>query len=232
VQAERLSRAQIRELHDRLTEAPLDNYELLWVLESCLETPASAVYGLGSFPWTAGLLAVHRQCIWLRLENEMLLETLLAQLPEPDFYRFYSTSPHTLDMLQRWFPGGILTQSCLCVRNLTRTWKKRFEVSVNSAPDPNTVGGWDYEVLDSDGGLVAACSSQQVVPPWQEIIKWAPVKEESFWTEQAWGAVTAVLLARGSPVVVRADSEDLFVALEPLGYREFSKLYYYVAARE
>ncbi len=79
---------------------------------------------------------------------------------------------------------------------------------------------------------MAACSSQQVVPPWQEIIKWVPVKEESFWTEQAWGAVTAVLLARGSPVVVRADSEDLFVALEPLGYREFSKLYYYVAARE
>jgi len=129
VHAERLSRAQIRELHNRLTEAPLDNYELLWVLESCLETSASAVYGLGSFPWTAGLLAVHRQCIWLRLENEMLLETLLAQLPEPDFYRFYTTSPQTLDMLQRWFPGGILTQSCLCVRNLTRTWKKRFEVS-------------------------------------------------------------------------------------------------------
>lgn len=231
MQAEKLSRAQIRELHQCLMEAPLDNYELLWVLESCIETPASAVYGLGSFPWTAGLLAVHRQCIWLRLENEMLLETLLAQLPELDLCRFYTASPHTLDMLQRWFPGGALTQSSLCVRNLTRTWKKRFEVSVSSAPNPNTLGGWDYEVRDSEGGLVAACSSQQVVSPWQEIIQWVPVKEESYWTEQAWGAVTNLLLAQESPVVVRADRK-LLAILEPLGYREFSQLYYYVAAGE
>jgi len=232
VQAEKLSRAQIRELHAHLTEAPLENYELLWVLESCLETPASAVYGLGSFPWPAGLMAVHRQCIWLSLENEMLLEMLLAQLQEQDIYRFYTTSPPTLNMLQRWFPGGILAQSSLCARNITKNWKKRFEVFVRSAPDPDTLEGWDYEILGSNGNLAGVCSSQQVVPPWQEIIKWAPVKEEDYWTEQAWGAVTAFLLAEGNPVVVRVDSEALFAVLEPLGYREFSKLYYYVAARE
>lgn len=232
MQAEKLTKAQIRELHQCLTEAPLENYELLWVLESCLETPASAVYGMGSFPWLAGLMAVHRQCIWIRLENEMLLEALLAQLPEFDLCRFYTANPHTLDMLQRWFPGGVLTQSALCVRNLTRTWKKRFEVSLNFAPDPNTLGGWDYEALGPDGGMLATCSSQQVVSPWQEIIKWNQVKEERYWTEQAWGAVTSHLLAQGSPVVARADREELLAILEPLGYREFSKLYYYVAARE
>ena len=232
MQAEKLSRAQIRELHACLAEAPLEHYELLWVLESCLETLASAVYGLGSFPWLTGLMVVHRQCIWLRLENEMLLETLLAQLPEQDIYRFYTTSPQTLNMLQRWFPGGILTQSRLCARNLTKSWKKRFEVNVRSAPDPETLGGWDYEILDSNGNLAAVCSSQQVVPPWQEIIKWAPVKDERYWIEQAWGAVTAFLLAEGNPVAVRVDSEDLFAVLDPLGYREFSKLFYYVAGRE
>jgi len=33
-------------------------------------------------------------------------------------------------------------------------------------------------------------------------------------------------------VVVRTDSEAVLGILEDLGYREFSKLYYYVAARE
>lgn len=232
MQAEKLNQGQIRELIQHFASEPLENYELMWVLESCLETPSSAVYGLGFFPWTGGLVAIHRQCTWLRLENEMHLETLFEPLPALDLCRFYTTSLHTLDMLQRWFPGGVVTQSSLCVRNLTRTWKKRFEVSVSAIPDPNTLGGWDYEIHDGDGVLVATCSSQQVVSPWQEVIEWIGVKVENYWMEQAYGAVTAMLLGRGSPVVVRADTEEMLALLEPIGFREFGKLYYYVAPRE
>ncbi|HPZ21823.1 MAG: hypothetical protein ACOX21_01075 [Bacillota bacterium] len=232
MQAEKLSHGQIRELIQHFSAEPLENYELMWVLESCLETPSSSVYGLGAFPWAGGLVAIHRQCIWLRLDNEMHLETLLAPLPDLDLCRFYTAGLHTLDMLQRWFPGGVVTQSSLCVRNLTSTWKKRFEVTVSSNPDPHTLGGWDYEVYDADGVLAATCSSQQVVSPWQEIIEWVGYRLENYWVEQAYGAVTAELLGRGSPVVIRADTEELSALLAPLGYREFGKLYYYVAPRE
>jgi len=212
----------------------LDNYELLWVLESCLETPASAVYGLGPQPWSAGLLITHRQCIWLRVENEMLLSALLDLLPELDMYRFYTSNTETLEMLKRWFPQGQVSQSQLCVRNLTKTWRRRFDVTVQVNSDPSTVGGQAFSVTAQDGRLVATCASQQVVLPWQEIIQWKLLEGQDlvYWTEQVFGVITAAVLSEGCPVVVRIEDSTLFGILEPLGYREFSQLYYYVAARE
>ena len=229
MQAEKLSHGQIKDLHGSLMEKPLANYELLWVLESCLGTPASIVYGLGPFPWGAGLMAIHRSCIWLRLENEMFLESFLEQLPSEEIFRFYTAKLETLEMLQRWLPGGSLTTSSLYARPLTQSWKRRFAVTLQSTPDPDTLGGWHYEISDSQGSRVATCSSQKVVPPWQEIIELESVREETYWTEQALGAVTADLLAGGSPVVIRVD-RGLFDILAPLGYREFNELYYYVTA--
>jgi hypothetical protein len=234
MQAVKLARGQIRELQSHLSETPLENYELLWVLESCLDTPAGAVFGLGTEPWSAGLMIIQRQCIWLRLENEILLESLLAELPEWDLYRFYTASANTADMLSRWFPRGQLSQSWLWVRNLTKTWRKRFPVSVQVNPDPDASGGRIFAVSDQDGRAIAFCTSQQVVAPWQEVIQWSLQAEKDlvYWTEQAFGAVTAALLEDGSPVVVRVEDEELTGVLEPLGYREFSQLFYYVAARE
>ena len=232
--AVKLSKQQIRDLHDHLIEEPLANYELLWVLESCLETSASMVYGLGNHPWHAGILIMHRHCVWLRLQNEMLLETLMAPLPKLDLYRFYTTEADTLEMLKRWFPQGQLTQSRLCVRNLTKTWRKRFDLTVETEPDPTTIGGQTYSIVGPTGDLIANASSQQVVMPWQEIIDWQLLMEKDlvYWTEHVLGAITAVILADGCPAVLRVEDEALFSLLEPLGYREFSQLYYYVAARE
>lgn len=232
MQAEKLSREQIRELRGSLEENALANYELLWVLESCLETGPSAVYGLGAFPGAAGFISIHRNCAWLSLRNEMLLEPLLAQLPELDFHRFFTTSAATLAMLERWLPGGVLTQSSLWVRDLTRAWKKRFFVTVDSVRDPNTLGGWRHTVVSREGDRIAELSSQLVVPPWQEITEWTPLTNESYWLEQALGAVTAFLLATGSPVVFRAVGEENMEILAGLGYREFSKIFFYVAPGE
>lgn len=233
MQAVKLSKAQIRELHSDLSGTALENYELLWVLESCLETPASSVYGLGSHPWTAGLLIYHRQCFWLQLENEMLIEQILNPLPELDMYRFFTTSSDTLDMLKRWYPQGQLSQSRLCVRNLTKTWRKRFEVSLEVTPDSATAGGQTF-LASAGERIIAACSSQQVVQPWQEIVEWSLKADfdKAYWTEQALGAITSSLLGEGSPVIIRVEEDELFGILESLGYREFSQLYYYVAARE
>jgi len=233
VEAVKLNKAQIRDLHRFLGREPLENYELLWVLESCLETPASAVYGLGVVPWSAGLMIVHRNCVWLRLDNEMLLTALLVQLPEQDIYRFYTTSASTLDMLQRWFPQGQQTESRLYVRNLTKTWRKRFDVEVNIEPDPATLGGQICTFM-AGGEPVATCAIQEVVLPWKEVVQWVMAKDQDllYWIEQVFGALTSILLGQGSPVVVRTDSEAVLGILEDLGYREFSKLYYYVAARE
>lgn len=234
MEATKLTRAQVRDLIDTLGQEPLENYELLWVLESCLETPASAVYGLGSRPGSAGIMVLHRDCVWLRLDNEMLFSSLLAPLPEQDFYRFYTTSPATLDMLQRWFPQGQLSQSRLCARNLTKTWRKRFAVEVQIEPDESAPGGDIYLVQDSAGAVVATCRVEEVVRPWREVVKWQlnPDQDIFYWTEQVLGAVTAALLAQDSPVVVRAEAENVFEILEALGFREFNQLFYYVAAQE
>ena len=231
MEAVKLSRTQLKELHQSMKKEPLHNYEMLWVLESCLETGAGAVFGLGSFPWDMGLLAVHRRCAWLSLTDETRLEPLLAQLPELEVYRFYTADPGVLDMLARWLPGGARHQSGLWVRPLTRSWKKRFSVSLRFSPDPHTRGGWDYQVFDPEG-LVATCSSQSAVPPWQEVMKWAPLRSGQYWAEQALGAVTANLLARDCPVVVRAEGDEEPALLESLGYREFCQLYYYIAPGE
>jgi hypothetical protein len=234
VDAIKLSKSQIRELHSHLLDEPLGNYELLWVLESCLETSASDVYGLGRHPWHAGLLVMHRHCLWLKLQNEMLLEALLAVLPKLDLYRFYTTDTETLEMLRRWYPQGQLTQSRLCVRNLTKTWRKRFDVSVTVNADPATVGGFTFCLTGPGQETIATASSQQVVVPWQEIMDLQLLAEQDlvFWSEHVLGAITAVILAEGCPAVIRVGNEELYNILEPLGYREFSQLYYYVAARE
>lgn len=234
MQMVKLSKQQVKELHSHLAEAPLENYEFLWVLDSCLETFSSTVYGLGAHPWSAGLFILHRQCIWLRLENELFLETMLAALPEMEVFRFYSTKSDTIEMMKRWFPNGQLAQSRLCVRNLTKTWRKRFDVSLQVNPDPSTTGGQTFTVFASDQGLIASCSSQQAVPPWHEIMNWSleAGQDIAYWTEQAFGAVTAELLAEGNPIIVRVDDDELYGILESLGYREFSNLYYYVASSE
>lgn len=233
VKAVKLSKAQIRELHAHLAAEALENYELLWVLESCLETPTSNVYGLGEHPWAAGLLVIHRQCAWIRLKNEMLFETLLEPLPELEMHRFFTTSLDTLGMLKRWFPQGQLSQSRLCVRNLTKTWRKRFDVSLEVSPDLATAGGNTFLAFAEDR-IVATCTSQLVVLPWHELVQWSLKmdSDKAYWTEHALGAITAALLSEGSPVIVRVADEELFVILETLGYREFSQLYYYVAAGE
>lgn len=177
-------------------------------------------------------MIIHRQCIWLQLENELLLEEFLTWVPEFDLYRFFTTSANTLDMLKRWLPGGNVIQSALFVRNLTSNWRKRFSVLVHTTPDPSATGGWEQVVTDATGNLVATCSCQQVVPPWQEIVGWEPVTEKGYWPEQALGAVTATILERGSPVIIRAEGEEMRAQLAPLGYREFCQLFYYVAAKE
>jgi hypothetical protein len=228
-----LARAQVRDLIQHLAQEPLQNYELLWVLESCLETPASTVYGLGSRPGSAGIMVLHRDCVWLRLDNELLLSSFLAPLPEQDYYRFYTTNPVTLDMLQRWFPQGQLSQSRLCARNLTKTWRRRFVVEVQVEPDRNAPGGEIYLVQDKEGGLAANCRVEEVVRPWHELVQWQLVPDQDifYWTEQVLGAVTAALLAQGKPAVVRAEDENVFAILDALGYREFNQLFYYVAAQ-
>jgi len=232
VQAVKLSRQQIRELRAHLGQAPLENYELLWVLESCLETASSAVYGLGAAPWSAGLLILHRDCLWLQLENEVLLTSLLAPLPEQDIFRFYTTNPKTMDMLKRWFPQGKLSQSQLCVRNLTKNWRKRFDASVKVEPAEN--GGGQEFLLTAGDDVVARCTCQQVVSPWQEIMHWSLEVEQDrrYWAEHVFGAVTATILAQGYPAVVRVENEELYSVLEPLGYRGFSQLFFYVATSE
>lgn len=233
MEAVKLTKVQIRDLLAILGEEPLENYEFLWVLESCLETPSSSVYGLGTMPWPAGLMITHRDCVWLRVDNEMLLTALLTPLPEQDFYRFYTTSATTLDMLQRWFPQGQCSQSRLCVRNLTKTWRKRFAVSTYVELDISAFGRETYIVVDGNDNLVADCTVEEVVQPWHEILQWSLVGEQDLnhWTEQVFGAITATLLAEGSPIVVRSDNDDFFTILQGLGYREFNQLYYYVAAR-
>lgn len=231
MEAEKLNRKQIRDLLESLADAPLKNYELIWVLEACLETPMSNVIGLGPFPWRAGLLISHRQCYWLKLDNEVFLEGLLSHLPNIELYRFFTTDAATLAMLSRWLPGGVASQSALMVRNNTQTWKKRFQVSLRVVPDSNTFAGFEYEITNPSGELVAVCSSQQVVPPWQEIIKWVPLLNEDYWLGQALGSVTALLLAQGYPVVMRVDRGTLGTLMEPLGYREFACIYYYITAR-
>ncbi len=229
-----MARAQVRDLMEQLAMTPLENYELLWVLESCLETPASSIYGLGVQPGSAGIMIIHRDCVWLRLDNEMLMTALLAPLPEQDFYRFYTSNAATLDMLRRWFPQGQLSQSRLCVRNLTKTWRKRFAVEIQVEPDPETVGGQIYAAWNAEGSLVAQCRVEEVVQPWHEVVQWQLTREQdiNYWLEQVFGEVTATLLSQGCPVVVRVEEDEFFSILEPLGYREFSQLYYYVAVKE
>lgn len=233
MQAIKLSKNQIRELHSHLAQDALINYELMWVLESCFETPASTVYGLGSFPWSAGILITHRQCFWLWLKNERFLETLLSPLPKQDMYRFYTSEHETLDMLQRWFPHGQLSQSKLCVRNLTKSWRKRFDISIEVSENPATLGGQSFTGTDKDGRLIASAFSQQAVLPWHEIFDWEIHFQQdiSYWTEQFFGAITSALLDEGFPVIVRVQ-DNVLNLLEPLGYRQFCELYYYVAAGE
>lgn len=234
VQACKLAKAQVRDLMDRLAKEPLENYELLWVLESCLETPASSVHALGVQLGSAGIIVIHRDCVWLRLDNEMHLSALLEPLPEQDYYRFYTSNASTLDMLQRWFPQGQLSQSRLCVRNLTKTWRKRFAVEIQVEADPETPGAQIYVAWDAEGGLVAQCRVEEVVQPWHEVVQWQVTREQdvNYWTEQVFGAATAALLAKGSPVVVRVAEDELYSSLETLDYREFKQLYYYVAVKE
>lgn len=232
VKAEKLSREEIGELRAFLAREPLENYEWLWVLESCLETPSSAVYSLGAGPWSAGLLILHRQCVWLRVENEMLLEDLLAPLPGAEVYRFYTTSPATVDMLERWFPHGQLSRSQLCVRKLTSSWRKRFPVEVSFASHSGPAQGELVMVQNGGGEIIAGFKVEQAVAPWYEVVEWnlAVSQDVAYWRQQAFGAVTAALLNRGNPVVVRAEDRELYNDLEGLGYREFCQLYYYVAA--
>lgn len=231
----KLSRAEVGDLRHYLAEQRLQNYELLWVLEGCQNSPGSTVAGVGSFPWPAGIILFHRGCFWLRLENEIFMDQLLDCLPRQEVYRVYTTEPSSLDILKRWLPGGELRQSALCVRNVTRSWRKRFSLTPEPIANDNAgEPGVEYHLFDSSHRLVATVKVQTLVAPYQEITDWKFFTESqhSFWLEEIFGAMVNLYMSQQLPLVVRLGEDSLMELVEPLGFREFSPLYYYIGLEE
>lgn len=231
----KLTRKEMGDLRQYLAEQTLQNYELLWVLEGCQDSPGSTVAGVGSFPWPAGMMLHHRDCFWLRLENEIFMEQLLGSFPRQEVYRVYTTEPNSLDILKRWLPGGEVRQSALCVRNVTRSWRKRFSLSPEPiAHDNADEPGEEYNLFDASRRLVASVKVQTLVAPYQEITDWEILIESqhSYWLEEVFGAMVNWYMGRQLPLVVRLREESVEQLLEPLGFREFSPLYYYIGLVE
>ncbi|MTI96864.1 MAG: hypothetical protein FH749_15550 [Firmicutes bacterium] len=229
----KLDNEQIHKLQTVLAADSLANYELLWVLEGCLANAASQVYGLGDPVRPAGILVIHRQCLWLRVQEERWLEPLLEKLPREPIYRFYTTEEAMLDMLMRWFPQGEYSQSSLMVRNVSKSWRKRFDVRVERVDSGPDMAGYLFNIY-ADSSLIAAVSGQSHVAPYLELVSWKVYEQDSYYQllEPVFGALTSHCLETEQPVVVRSGDANLLTVLESLGYKSFSPLYYYVAAAE
>ena len=230
----RLTKTEVSRLRDNLARQPLDNYELLWVLDGCLDSPGGAVVGVGSYPWPAGILIRQRDCFWLRLHNETFLEQMLSAFPRPDVYRIYTTDNQSLEILQRWLPGGDTRHSVLAVRNLTKTWRKRFEVSPRKLPPVNGADQCRY-VLETDQGVkIASVIVRNLVEDFREITEhqFHVEGQHSYWLEEVAGAMVNHFMDTGQPVTMRLADENMLHLLEPLGFRQFSPLYYYVGMME
>lgn len=231
----KLTRSEIEDLRLSLVEQPLHNYELLWVLDACLESPGSMVAGVGRYPWPAGLMIRHRECFWLRLANEMFMEDLLGCFPRQDVYRVYTTDHQSLDMLKRWLPGGESRQSSLCVRNATKSWRRRFSVSPELAGGENADDpGTEYRLYTTSRQVIASVTVRSLVEPFQEITHWEIYADSqySYWLEEVFGAMVNHFLSQKLPVVARLGEDSLVQLLEPLGFREFSPLYFYIGLAE
>ncbi len=230
----RLSKAEISRLRAILGRQPLENYELLWVLDGCLDSPGGTVVGAGSCPWPAGILVRQRDCFWLRLNNELLLKDMLGAFPRPDVYRIYTTDNESLEMLQRWLPDGDTRQSVLAVRNVTKTWRKRFEVSPRQVPPLNGVDQHRYILETEQGQKIASLTVRNLVENFQEITdhEFHVEGQHSYWLEEVAGAMVNHFMTLEQPVTMRLADENLLQLLEPLGFRQFSPLYYYVGIME
>ena len=230
----RLSKADVGRLRDALAGQPLDNYELLWVLDGCLTSPGGSVVGVGSFPWPAGILVRQRDCFWLRLHNETFFEELFKAFPRPDVYRIYTTDDHSLEMVQRWLPGGDTRHSVLAVRNVTKTWRKRFEVTPRKLSPINGADQYRYVLETDNGKKIASVTVCNLVEDFQEISehKFHVEGQHSYWWEEVAGAMVSHFMEKEQPVVMRLADEAMLHLLEPLGFRQFSPLHYYVGMME
>jgi hypothetical protein len=227
----KLTKREVNWMHQHLAREILDNYEFLWVLEGCMNNAASSVWAIGEFPWSAGYVICHRQCHWLRLNNEKFMEPLLDCLPKEPILKFYVDNRVTLEMLTRWYPGGMFSESTLFVRRNSQSWRKRFDLDLIQEEE-STLGR--RMLFGNQLGPVATITAKAVVKPYVEISEWTLHCEENrwFWLEQAIGLTTGIFMAKGKPMVIRVNQDPLKESLGVLGYREFSPLYYYMAIKD